>query len=75
MAPVPEQPVGQPLRYVVQLEKADDLIVDDERLVLELTAGWATFNDPDGIALAIPIDRIRSIQRIDEAQDEHVEGA
>lgn len=52
--------------YAVQLDKADDIIVDDEHLVLELTVGWATFNDSAGIALAIPVDRIRSIQRIDD---------
>lgn len=61
--------------YAVQLDKADDIIVDDEHLVLELTVGWATFNDPGGIALAIPVDRIRSIRRIDDQQDERVEGA
>lgn len=66
VAPVPEQPDGQPLRYVVQCDKAEDLIVDDEHLVLELAAGWATFKDSAGIALAIPVDRIRSIQRLDE---------
>lgn len=53
-------------RYVVALDKTDDLIVDDEHLALDLPPGWAIFSGPDGIALAIPADRIRSIQRLDE---------
>ncbi|MGW6741649.1 hypothetical protein ACWGDX_13135 [Streptomyces sp. NPDC055025] len=61
--------------YAIQLDKADDLVVDDEHLTIDLTAGWAVFNDPFGTALAIPASRIRSIQRLDEPEDEHVEGA
>ena len=53
--------------YAVQVEKADDLIVDDDHLTLTLQPGWAIFNDLNGIALAIPTERIRGVQRLDEA--------
>ncbi|MFH9765189.1 hypothetical protein ACH4N4_30350 [Streptomyces microflavus] len=51
--------------YAVQVEKADDLIVDDDHLTLQ--PGWAIFNDLNGIALAIPTERICGVQRLDEA--------
>lgn len=53
------------IRYAVQIDKGEDLIVDDDHLTLSLSPGWAVFNDHSGIALAIPADRIRSIQRLD----------
>lgn len=53
-------------RYVVQVDRAEDLIVEDPALQLELHPGWAIFNDPAGVALAIPAERIRGIQRLDE---------
>lgn len=58
-------------RYVAQIDQGEDLIVEDHDLLgLELSAGWAIFTDRAGIALAIPADRIRSIQRLDEADGE-----
>jgi hypothetical protein len=53
-------------RYVVQLDRAEDLIVEDDPLTLHLRQGWAVFADATGIALSIPADRIRSIQRLDD---------
>ncbi|MBQ1118531.1 hypothetical protein [Streptomyces sp. C3-3] len=55
------------IRYVVQIDKGEDLIVDDNHLTLTLRPGRAIFNDLNGIALAIPAERIRGIQRLDEA--------
>ncbi|MFE9003091.1 hypothetical protein ACFYOY_13260 [Streptomyces sp. NPDC007875] len=58
------------IRYVVAFDGTDDLIVEDPALELDLRAEWAVFNDSAGLALAIPIDRIRSIQRIDQTPTE-----
>ncbi|MFD5384258.1 hypothetical protein ACFWMG_04675 [Streptomyces sp. NPDC127074] len=51
-------------RYIVAFDNTDDLIIEDPTLELDLRAEWAVFNDSAGLALAIPIDRIRSIQRL-----------
>lgn len=56
-------------RYVVDLVEGDALIIEDEHLTLDLYLGWALFSGPEGIALAIPPERVRSIQRIDQAPD------
>lgn len=61
-------------QYVIQVDKAEDLIVEDDQLSLDLTPGWAVFNDADGIALAIPAERIRSIQRLNDTGMEHEGG-
>ncbi|MFD3815027.1 hypothetical protein ACFWRZ_08165 [Streptomyces rubiginosohelvolus] len=68
-----DQQIGG-IRYAVQLDKSEDLIVEDNHLTLTLQPGWAIFNDPNGVALAIPTERIRGIQRLDDvaplAEDE-----
>ncbi|MFE0088771.1 hypothetical protein [Streptomyces sp. NPDC059016] len=47
-----------------------DMLIEDPDLVLALTDNWARFNDQHGIVLAIPTERIASIQRVDEDQEQ-----
>jgi hypothetical protein len=57
---------ASPTTYIVAIDKGDDLVIQDDHLTLRLAARWAVFHDPNGVALAIPADRIRSIQRLDQ---------
>lgn len=71
--PTPRRPAMT--RYIVALDEDDDLIIEDPGLEVALTQGWAIFSGPDGIALAIPAGRVRSIQRLDQTTEETAEGA
>jgi hypothetical protein len=51
--------------YAVTIDGTDALIIDDPELVMNIADKWATFSDNTGIALAVPIQRIVSIQRLD----------
>lgn len=46
-----------------------DMLIQDDALALALTDQWARFSDLHGIVLAIPIEHVASIQRVDEEQD------
>ena len=48
----------------------EDILVEDEELTLTFAGGWAVFADANGTALAIPVTRDATIQRVDEAPDE-----
>ncbi|MYR29868.1 MULTISPECIES: hypothetical protein [unclassified Streptomyces] len=47
-----------------------DVLIEDDALVLTLTERWARFSDADGIVLALPVEQIASIQRVDEDEDQ-----
>ncbi|WP_435246347.1 hypothetical protein [Streptomyces sp. NRRL F-5630] len=47
-----------------------DVLIEDDALVLTLTERWARFSDADGIVLALPVEQIASVQRVDEEQHE-----
>lgn len=46
------------------------MLIEDDALVLTLTERWARFSDADGIVLAIPVEQIASLQRVNEDQHE-----
>lgn len=43
-----------------------DILIEDPALSLAISDGWAVLTDLHGIALAIPVDQVASIQRIDD---------
>ncbi|MBI0293305.1 hypothetical protein JBE04_02020 [Streptomyces sp. PRKS01-29] len=62
------------IRYVVSIDGAGDLIIEDPELTLDLGIHWATFNDSHGLALTVSRDRVLSIQRLDEPPEDPAEG-
>lgn len=62
------------IRYVISIDGAGDVIIEDPQLTLDLSADWATFNDDRGLALAVPRARVRSIQRLDEPPEMQPDG-
>lgn len=62
------------IRYAVSIDGVGDLIIDDPELTLDLDADWATFNDGRGLALAVPRNRVLSIQRLDESPEMDTDG-
>lgn len=50
-------------------QRRDDVLVEDPRLTLGFTNGWAILRDASGICYAIPADAGAHIQRVDEPQD------
>ncbi|MER7794890.1 hypothetical protein [Streptomyces sp. NPDC097640] len=62
------------IRYVVSIDGAGDVFIEDPELTLDLGADWATFSDGRGLALAVPRARVRSIQRLDELPGDPAEG-
>ncbi|MFJ6073695.1 hypothetical protein ACIQFU_23110 [Streptomyces sp. NPDC093065] len=46
-----------------------DVLVEDPHLTLTLTDRWAQLSDQDGIVLALPVEQIASITRIDQQDD------
>lgn len=74
-----DQRIGQLLdtdviRYAVSIDGVGDLFIDDPELALDLSADWATFNDGRGLALAVPRNRVLSIQRLDESPEMDADG-
>ena len=51
-----------------------DMLIEDETLTLELTDTWARFTDQNGIVLALPVEHVASIQRVDEPAEPAPEG-
>ncbi|KPC94969.1 hypothetical protein ADL27_11615 [Streptomyces sp. NRRL F-6602] len=50
--------------------RGGEMLIEDDALVLTLTEQWARWSDADGIVLALPVEQIASIQRVDEGQQE-----
>lgn len=46
-----------------------DMLIEDETLMLELDGTWARFTDQHGIVLALPVEHVASIQRVDQDQE------
>lgn len=42
-----------------------DILIEDPGLTLDSRHGWAVLADQHGTVLAIPVDQVASIQRID----------
>lgn len=46
-----------------------DILIEDPNLTLDSRHGWAVLTDQHGTVLAIPVDQVASIQRIDNLDD------
>ncbi|MGW4076048.1 hypothetical protein ACWELB_21465 [Streptomyces asiaticus] len=62
------------IRYVISIDGAGDLIIEDPELTLDLGTHWATFNDSRGVALTVSRDRVLSIQRLDAPPEMQPDG-
>jgi hypothetical protein len=56
-----------------------DILIEDPDLTLDSRHGWAVLTDQHGTVLAIPVDQVASIQRINDldggqAQDDGTRG-
>lgn len=45
-----------------------DILIEDPDLTLDSRHGWAVLTDQHGTVLAIPVDQVASIQRIDNPE-------
>ncbi|MFJ7998951.1 hypothetical protein ACIQ7D_17645 [Streptomyces sp. NPDC096310] len=63
-----------PAYLIVHAERrGDDTLIEDPKLTVEFTDGWALFRDrdpiqPDRVVLAIPAAQIQRIERVDQGQ-------
>lgn len=58
-------------RYLIRHpagKQREDTLVEDPVLTLRFDAGWAVFEDTDGICLAIPAGQGAHIERVDEEE-------
>lgn len=54
--------------YAVDIDKVGAFHIQAPDITLDLLPGWAYIHDSHGIAFAAPTDRIRTIQRLDDAE-------
>jgi hypothetical protein len=56
-------------------QKRDDVLIEGDDITLTIQASWAVLSDSQGVCLAVPSGQGASIQRVDQPQEDHAEGA
>lgn len=56
-------------------QQREDILLEDPHLTLTFQQGWAVFEDPAGICLALPASHDAHIQRVDDQDPKDSEPA